>query len=197
MLTILKTLPRTKGVQKQALVQCVCGKEYVIRYADAVRAKSCGCLRSEGAKGVNKKHGLRDHELYGTWRQMMQRCYNESHKQFDGYGGRGISVCSEWHEVSVFIDDIERILGVKTSDETLDRKENNGNYEPDNVKWSTRTEQNRNRRDNLLIEIDGVTLCPSEWADKTGIPRNTIVDRYKVQGLRGSALLKGQRKIKQ
>ncbi len=193
MLIILKVLPKIKGIQTRVLVRCVCGKEYDVRHADAVRAKSCGCLRSEGAKGHNKKHGLRDHELYGVYRQMMQRCYNNEHESYENYGGRGITVHSAWHDVATFIDDIESSIGKRPCKATLDREENNGNYEPGNVRWATRVEQCRNRRNNLLIEIDGVTKCPSEWAELSGLSRSTIVTRYK-SGHRGRKILAPVRK---
>lgn len=193
MITILKLVPRVRH-QKMVLVKCVCGKEYVIRHADAIRAKSCGCLRSQGSKGVNLKHGLREHELYGVHRQMIQRCYNKEHESYHDYGGRGVTVFSNWHDVATFIDDIESSIGKRPYKATLDRKDNNGNYEPDNVKWSTRVEQCRNRRNNLLIEIDGIIKCPSEWAEYSGISRSTIVTRYRVQGVRGIKLLAPVRK---
>jgi len=97
------------------------------------------------------KHGLarhngRQHPLYGTWTNMMSRCYNRKVKSFRDYGARGITVCERWHDPQTFIGDIEREIGPSTPGMTLDRIDNDGAYKPGNVQWATRLEQNRKRR---------------------------------------------------
>ena len=90
--------------------------------------------------------GHRNHPLYGTWSNMMTRCYNPNYKQFKDYGGRGIEVDERWKDPRLFIEDIERDIGPRPPGRTLDRVDNNSNYGPGKVKWSTPDEQVRNSR---------------------------------------------------
>jgi hypothetical protein len=93
-------------------------------------------------------HGLtRTHPLYSTWSGMMNRCYNLKQPAYKNYGARGIAVCERWHNVQDFVADIEAEIGPKPDPKlTLDRIENDGNYEPGNVQWATRRQQMLNRR---------------------------------------------------
>jgi len=91
-------------------------------------------------------HGLEKHPLYNTWNGMMHRCYNDRRENFKWYGGRGIQVCPEWHDVVAFIAWIEANLGARPDGMTLDRyPDPDGNYEPGNVRWATWVQQARNR----------------------------------------------------
>lgn len=115
----------------------------LLRPPDRYPTRSCGCLYQDRGRS----RGLsRTHKLYGTWANMMTRCYNPNFRQFKDWGGRGIAVCGRWRNARLFIEDIERLLGPRPAGLTLDRINNDGNYEPGNVRWATRTEQARNSR---------------------------------------------------
>ena len=109
---------------------------------------------------------------YGTYRSMMERCYRKGAKNYPYYGGRGIKVCEEWHDIENF----ERWVLSSGYEKglTIDREDVNGDYSPENCRWETRKVQANNRRNTLVIE--GHTV--SEWADILGISRSTISNRY-------------------
>lgn len=115
-----------------------------------VNTRSCGCLHDENStlqlRLRNSTHGLVDHPLYWVWKAMLSRCENPKGKSWPNYGARGITVCEQWHDLPSFIAWIEANLGPQPDGLTFDRIDNDGNYEPGNVKWSTYSEQNRNRR---------------------------------------------------
>src|SRR5262249_43175468 len=111
--------------------------------------RSCGCLLKENP-GPPLKHGYakreRRHPLYNTWRGMRARCNNPNAIQFKDWGGRGIQICKRWDDPAVFINDILTSIGPRPPGMVLDRINNDGNYEPGNVKWSTYSESRRNTR---------------------------------------------------
>lgn len=125
---------------------CDCGNS-VVADGLALRSgakKSCGCLHLEQAQNVNFKHGLYKHRLYQCWSAMIGRCFNEDDANYENYGGRGITVCKEWLDVKNFVDsDFAKSFQEGL---TIDRINNNGNYEPINCRWVTKAENNRNKR---------------------------------------------------
>jgi len=131
-----------------ALLLCDCGTFYEasLNALKLNRIQSCGCFRRESFRQRRTTHGMSYHPYYHLWTNMMARCYDALHLDYHRYGGRGITVCSQWHDVKQFISDIERLLGDKPSpDMSLDRINNDGNYEPDNVQWATAQQQAGNR----------------------------------------------------
>lgn len=121
---------------------CFCGNEFLTykNFITRGHTKSCGCLR------IKNKHGHTTHSsvsaTYNSWSNMLQRCTNPKNTNYHYYGGRGITVCSRWFDFSKFLID----MGTRPSGKTLDRINNDGNYEPENCKWSTAQQQISNRR---------------------------------------------------
>lgn len=131
---------KSKYRYKYGLYKCVyCGKEFETKVASVKRGttKSCGCQRGRGFK-----HGLKKHRLYKTWISMIYRCSNKKSTYYAYYGGRGISVCEEWLDIRNFIEWAELTYSEGLS---LDRINNDGNYEPNNCRWADNSTQILNR----------------------------------------------------
>lgn len=142
---------------------CDCGKSKILdgRSLRRGETRSCGCLRLESvrAKGKNSTHGLTGHPLYKTWNGMCHRCSNPENHRYSSYGGRGIQVYESWRDnPRAFIDWIEENLGARPTGHSLDRTDNDGNYEPGNLRWADAETQNKNRRRALYVSEDYFTL---------------------------------------
>lgn len=124
------------------------------------------------------KHGLRYTRLYGIWLQIKNRCYNPKTGRYGDYGARGIKVCDEWcNDFKAFYD--WAMANGYRDDLSIDRKDVNGNYEPSNCKWATVKEQARNKRNNHILTLNGVSHCLMEWCEITGLSRGCIQNRLK------------------
>jgi hypothetical protein len=149
------TLPRPgRAGLRAARLLCDCGNEYVSALQALVgkrqenqRTMSCGCRRREHQIASVTTHGMNNHPLAKTWDSMLRRCEDPGAPGYKNYGGRGIKVCDRWHDVRLFIADIETMLGPRPPGMSIDRyPDNDGNYEPGNVRWATNSQQMQNRR---------------------------------------------------
>lgn len=146
---------------------CDCGNE-IIANSNALKSgntKSCGCLKKA------RKHGMSKTRIYSIWTQMFERCYRNSSPNYKNYGGRGIGVCHQWQEFNAFYADMKNGY---SDDLSIDRIDNNGNYEPGNCRWVTPEVQSFNRRNTLHITIGGVTKTSREWATISPVTEKTI-----------------------
>lgn len=128
---------------------------------------------NEGKDNPAYIHGMTDTPTYRSWATMLTRCYNPSVSSYCDYGGRGVEVCERWRTFANFFAD----MGVRPKGMSLDRKNNDGNYEPDNCRWATRAEQNNNSRHNLLVTVSGATHTVKQWARLKAIPYPTLLYR--------------------
>lgn len=119
-------------------------------------------------------HGMHKHPLYRTWDGMMARCHNPKAASFHLYGARGISVCEEWKNPANFIRDVGQKPGKEYQ---LDRINNDGNYEPGNVRWVTVKENNRNKRKNVYVEVNGERRLLVEVSEEHKINLDTLRNR--------------------
>lgn len=149
-LTIVKEIERhiTPSGQIKRKVKCICDCGNIIdtqlnRLING-STTSCGCYNKEIVSMKQTTHGLRNSSEYNIWCHMKSRCYNTNVKRYQDWGGRGITVCDRWkNSFENFIQDMGKR---PTSFHSIDRKDNNGNYEPSNCRWATKIEQSQNKR---------------------------------------------------
>lgn len=134
-------------------------------------------MQAEINSSVHKKHGKRKERLYGIWQSMKTRCTNEKHKYFQNYGGRGISVCSEWENFEPFYK--WAVTHVYSVGLTIDRIDNDGNYCPENCRWATSVEQTRNRKNTIKIQYHGTEKTLMEVAKIEGITYTQAYRKYR------------------
>jgi hypothetical protein len=165
------------------LCQCDCGKEAVVA-GNVLRSgltRSCGCLMAESRKARATKHGGVGTQLYTLWMNMRARCVDSENPAYANYGGRGIKVCNRWQ--TSFEDFREDVGHPPTPNHSLDRYPNNdGDYEPGNVRWATGSQQARNTRQSVFIELNGERLNLAEVAERYGIAYDTLHNRIKDGG---------------
>lgn len=158
--------------------RCTCGtvKDVAVHNLTAGISKSCGCLKSESTVQRCRTHGLSDTGTHKSWLAMRRRCYDINYVSYPNYGGRGIKVCDRWK------DDFEAFytdMGDRPDGCSLDRIDVNGNYTPENCKWSTRSEQQTNKQETLHIEWRGQKRSAMEWSKLLGIHVDTLRRRVR------------------
>jgi len=159
--------------KKRWACRCRCGRRTVVRGAELTRirkpVRSCGCLH----KSAITTHGQTGTRTYRIWRGMINRCENKKMQTYPNYGGRGIGVCARWKRFDTFLAD----MGPAPAGLSIERKDNNGHYTPDNCRWATQIEQGRNRRTNRLLAVGTLIMPLSAWAEALGGNRGVIRQR--------------------
>lgn len=166
--------------QQVVLCRCDCGVEKLFSVYDIVsgNTKSCGCLKIEKLIARSTKHGLCNHSLFWVLSEIKNRCYNPNHKRYSDYGGRGITVYSAWlNDVKLFYD--WAISNGWQKGLQIDRRENDGNYTPDNCRFVSSKVNNNNKRNHLLITYNGMTKNLSEWSVELGLNYSMLLARLK------------------
>lgn len=178
-----KSLTQSDGKQRYWVCMCACGATVKIRAASLKNghSKSCGCLHKEKSSRQLWKHGAsspgRRSPEYGVWASMNSRCADPSNARFERYGGRGITVCERWrHDYAAFLAD----MGPRPSKgHSIDRIDNDGIYEPGNVRWATAAQQMRNTSRSANVTAFGETMCITDWSGRFGVCDETIRNRLK------------------
>lgn len=156
---------------------CDCGNETIV-FGSHLRkgaTRSCGCIVLIGTDNPNFKHGISNkkhphHYILSAWYGIIQRTQSKTAKRFEGWGGRGISIAPQWrHDSTRFVKDVLAEIGERpTPKHSIDRINNEGHYEPSNIRWATPSEQNRNKRTTRLITAGGRTQCLTDWGKEIG-----------------------------
>lgn len=169
MLTVVGDIIRRKSMLRIVQCKCACGADFWAYPPNLVsgNTKSCGCLKYT-------RSGLSNTPTWRSWQGMMSRCYKENNKSYRDYGARGIMVYEPWHDYETFL----AAVGEKPSvNHSIERLNNNANYEPGNVVWAVRKQQNNNTRKNVRIELNGRTQTMAQWCEELNLPYGTIQAR--------------------
>ena len=177
--TVMQRVENSKNGQAMWLCKCDCGTEKVVCGSNlrSGASRSCGCERNSYFSALYGVHYKEPKRLFSIWSNMKSRCTNPNNNSFQNYGARGIKICNEWlHDFVAFR---EWALQNGYSDNlTIERIDNEGNYEPTNCRWATAEEQSNNRRNNVLISHNGETHTLNEWSKIIGVKKSTIESRY-------------------
>lgn len=176
-LTVIKENGK-QGKNIMWLCKCDCGKEInAIAYnLKNGHTRSCGCLQTETRLKSKATHNQSKSRLYRIWRHIKSRCFNSKVPHFKNYGGRGISMCTEW-EKSFESFMLWSMANGYANDLSIDRIDVNGDYNPDNCRWTNAKVQANNKTNNHIIEYKGEKHTLSEWSDILGLSHVTITKR--------------------
>ncbi|MDX2215526.1 MAG: hypothetical protein SFY66_19840 [Oculatellaceae cyanobacterium bins.114] len=168
--------------RRYILCKCTdCGKEKEIRL-DGLRSGANNKCRGCFMRRLHTTHGCTHNDVvtaeYTAWKNIKKRCNNVRAKEYKNYGGRGIKVCDRWaNSFENFLADMGKR---PTKNHSIERIDSDGDYSPENCKWATRGEQNRNMRNNRWITFEGETLVLGDWSERLQIPFTTLHYRLKA-----------------
>jgi len=180
----LSVISRTEKGGKYVRWSCVCdcGNFATVSstHLKTGHTKSCGCVRNEIASDRARsmaKHGMWNTPEWNCWKAMKDRCLRKTHSKYHLYGGRGITVCQVWIDsFDMFFAHIGHRPGPSHS---IDRIDSSNGYEPGNVRWADNFQQNNNKRNNVTIEVDGVSMTAAELSRRFGITHRAAVYRIR------------------
>jgi len=154
--------------------KCTCGNLVIMGRSNLLRkqTKSCGCYRLDHP-AHQTQNGHSSHPLWKTWKAMLHRCENETDPSYENYGKRGITVCDRWHDFALFAQD----MGERPDQMTLERKNNDLGYSPENCEWADRSTQLNNTRRTRHLTYNGVTQSLEQWAVQLGMSSDTLWGR--------------------
>ena len=179
-LTVLRMSDKKSGRKTYWVCQCECGNIKEVRSDCLGVVNSCGCLKKEQDKvnlEANHRHKFSGTRLYNEWQGIKKRCIDKTNKRYKDYGGRGITICSEWLVPDNFFE--WAIKNGYNDSLTIDRIDNDGNYEPSNCRWVDNKTQSNNRRSNILINYSGKIQTLKQWCEELNINYKRSCDRYK------------------
>ena len=191
-LTVIKVDENNhKRNQKHWLCKCDCGNitSVCTNKLKSGHTKSCGCYSREKAKKVNTTHGLSKEPLYERYMGMKARCYNTNHESYKDYGGRGITVCDEWLNNYESFREWAMDNGYEPQYK-LDRRDNDGNYEPSNCRWISHKSNMRNTRHNVYIDGELLTDVIRDVSLETNRTESAIWTRYYILKKKGITITK-------
>jgi len=179
-LTVLE-YSHNEGAKVMWKCRCDCGNITFVSSSNlrCNRTKSCGCFKLEEFSKRFTKHNQRHTKLYEIWKGIKNRCLNPNHSSFHNYGGRGITICDEWKNDFVSFYNWSMQNGYIESVTTIDRINNDGNYEPSNCRWTDRKTQANNTRTNHYITYQNQTLTLKQWSEKINISYSCLLSRLK------------------
>lgn len=168
------------GKHRLALCRCDCGSVVAKRYDHVIsgRTKTCGKGHVGSVRTGVERHAPARRSEYRIWGKMKERCYSPTHQAYSSYGGRGITMCDRWkHSFAAFLEDV----GPRPSPRhSIDRINNDGNYEPHNCRWATMAEQNSNKSNTVFVTHNGVTYVATDLARLYGIPPSRFLNRLSL-----------------
>lgn len=187
-LTVLGEAGRTPGQNVIWNCACACGgsAQATSRNLTSGKTRSCGCLQREkaAANGRARRVGSTEipahayRKITSSWRDMIRRCLDAGAREWPSYGGRGIMPCERWMGRAGMARFVSDMWPTWQPGLTLDRIDNDKGYAPENCRWATHPNQARNRSNNLMLTVDGVTKCLKDWAAEKGMDYGTLQYRY-------------------
>ena len=181
-LTVIERVENNKDGRTMWRCKCECGNDCIILGKNLLNGgtKSCGCLKLEINRKINRRHGMTNTPLYKKWQVMNTRCNNPNRDHYQWYGGKGIKVCEEWRKFENFYD--WAMASGYREGLTIERIDINKDYEPSNCKWITLKEQSFNKANTRWLTLNGKTQSLTKWAEEIGLPVKTLqtrINKYK------------------